>query len=95
MKREARHVTRQLTPAQREYMQRARAESDLEKEEILRVGRKHKRNHVAALAELNEALQLLRASREAQGLSLADVNARSGITRRGVSPRTSRDGVRA
>ena len=78
---EVQRVRRKGTAAEREHLRKARAESDAEKEEILRAGRRHKRNHEAALSELREAFRVLRQSREAQGMSLADVGERSGITR--------------
>ena len=45
----------------------------------------HKAAHDASLARLREVMQLLRAERTQQGLSLADVQASTGIPRSALS----------
>jgi DNA-binding phage protein len=67
-----------LTDEQRAEMRRVRALVEEEKDRIIARGRVHKRAHDAALAE---AFRLLRAERESQGLSLTDLETRSGMTR--------------
>ena len=56
-------------------------EVEAEKPAMLAAAREHFRRKDAALAPLREAVSALRAEREAQGLSLADLENRAGISR--------------
>jgi DNA-binding XRE family transcriptional regulator len=85
MKREVKRIIRQLSEQDRIKYQRLREQLDLEKPEILELARKLKRHQDAANAELREACQLLKAERERQGLSLTDIEQRTGITRSALS----------
>lgn len=81
MKRDIKRVHRILSEAESERLRKVRAEIELEKDEILERGRRLKREHEAALAELRDAFQVLKQARTDQGLSLADVRGRTGIGR--------------
>ena len=61
------------------------AQIDAEKDEILAEGRRHKAAHDAAVDRLRAVMQLLHAERTRQGLSLADMQARTGIARSALS----------
>jgi DNA-binding XRE family transcriptional regulator len=84
-RREIRRITRPLSEADREKYRKLREQLDLEKDEIISMGRRAKRQREAALAELREAFQLLKAARHEQGLGLADMRDRSGIGRSALS----------
>jgi hypothetical protein len=66
-------------------MRRLREQIDAEKDEIIAKGRGHKAAHDASLAQLRQVMQLLHAERLRQGLSLADVQAHTGIARSALS----------
>ena len=85
MKREVKRITRPLSEQDRAKYQRLREQLELEKPEILKLARKLKRQQDAANAELREACQLLKVERERQGLSLTDIEQRTGITRSALS----------
>ena len=68
----------ELTAEEKQRVQRARQEAESEKEEILAMARRIKATRQAA-AVLREAFQLLKAERQSQGLSLAEVEERTGI----------------
>ena len=55
------------------------AELASEKDEVLEAARESKAAYVAMAPELREVLKLLKAEREAQGLSLAEIESRSGV----------------
>lgn len=74
--RKAKRIERELTPAERAY---ELAERD--KPEILKRAAEIKREHEAALRPLREALRAMREEREAQELSLADIQDRTGMSR--------------
>jgi hypothetical protein len=74
-----------LPDAERSRLRGLRGEIDAEKDEIIAEGRGHKAAHDASLAQLREVMQLLRAERMRQGLSLADVQERTGIPRSAIS----------
>lgn len=84
-KRQIKRVSRPLSAADREKYRRLREQLDSEKDEILAAARKHKRRHEESLAELRSAFRLLKAARQKQGLSLADIRDRSGIGRAALS----------
>jgi hypothetical protein len=77
--REARHIQRELTDAQRARIAEARQLIQGEAAEIRRKAKKYKQEHDAAQATLSEAARLLKAERLRQGLSLSDIQARTGI----------------
>jgi DNA-binding phage protein len=77
MARVARRLRRTLTPAERARMDQAYAEVEHERDELIAEARRAKLRSVA----LRATCRMLRAERQAQGLSLADLSARTGITR--------------
>jgi DNA-binding XRE family transcriptional regulator len=83
--RQARRSERVLSDAERVRLREFRAQLDAEKGEILAEARRHKAAHDAAAARLRNVMQLLRAERIRQGLSLADLQARTGIARSALS----------
>jgi predicted transcriptional regulator len=84
-KREARRLRRQLTPEEKQRWPQARKEADAEKEEILAKGRRIKAARNRARVAIRDALKTLKVEREAQGLSLSDIEHRSGIGRAALS----------
>jgi len=83
--RQAKRLRRELTPEEQERWRRAREEAESEKEEILAKGRQIKAARSRAEVALRDALKFLRAERQAQGLSLSDVEQRTGIGRAALS----------
>lgn len=84
-KRQAKRIRRPLTSEEQERWRRAREEAEGEKAEILAEGRRLKAAHNRVKAAVSDALRLLKAERQAQGLSLSDVERRSGIGRAALS----------
>ena len=82
---QAKRTSRTLSDEERNRLRRLREQIDAEKDEIIAEGRGHKAAHDASLARLREVMQLLRAERTRQGLSLADVQALTGIPRSALS----------
>ena len=80
-KRIAKRAPRQLTSAEQARLDRALETVDAEVAELLPAARKRR----AASAALRDTCRLLRSERQAQGLSLADVSARTGISRTEIS----------
>lgn len=80
----AKRIIHQSTPEQAAALRRKIATADANKEEFLALGRKFKREYDQYLAELDEVFRALRAERERQGLSLADVSQRMGIPRESI-----------
>lgn len=74
-------VKRKLTASERAEIDAALRLVEREKPEILELARQVRRERDAALRPLREAIALLRTEREAQGLSLADVQGETGICR--------------
>ncbi len=72
-----RDIHRKLTPAERAKVAKARAVFESDKEHIIA----HGRRLFERLERLHDAVRTLRVEREAQGLSLSDMEARSGIKR--------------
>ena len=85
VKRQARRIRRALSAEEQQRWQRARREADREKDEILAKGRRIKAAHTRVKVAVSEALKLLKAERQAQGVSLSDVEKRSGIGRAALS----------
>lgn len=83
--RQARRTSRTLSDAERNRLRRFREQIDAGKDEIITKGRGHRAAHDASLARLREVMQLLRAERMRQGLSLADMQSRTGIPRSALS----------
>lgn len=85
MKRSAKHVHRKLTPAEQTRVNAVRGEIEQEKPEIVRKAKRYKQEDDEARATLQEGLQLLKTERINQGLSLADLQKRTGIERPNLS----------
>ena len=83
--RQAKHVRRDLTDAERARVKEARQLVQQDEAEIRGMAKKYKQEYDAAQATLQEALQLLKAERLRQGLSLADIQDRVGIERPNLS----------
>lgn len=84
-KRIVKRVMRELTPVEQQRLDRARLETDANREAILSDGRVAKHAWLAMRREVDETVAKLRAERERQGLSLADVETRSGLRRSALS----------
>lgn len=80
-KRTAKRVRREFTPEERAMWERGVAASASERDEIIERGRAVK----AAQQASREVLAQLRAERERQGLSLADMMQRTGMSREAIS----------
>ena len=89
-KRTAKRVYRELTAYERLRLETARREIEVQREQIIARGRIAKRAWLAMRAQVTEAVAALRAERERLGLSLADIEERSGI-RRSALPRLEND----
>ncbi len=74
-------MTRLLTPEETNRLAQARQEAEANRDEILREGRIAKQAWLAMRREVDEAVKRLRAERERLGISLADVEERSGLCR--------------
>jgi DNA-binding phage protein len=85
VKRQAQHVRRQLTSEEQTHVDEARRLTDAEAPEIRRKAKQLKAKSDVARATLQDALRLLRAERVRQGLSLADIQDRTGIERPNLS----------
>jgi predicted transcriptional regulator len=84
-KRQARRVRRELTPEEQGRWLRARQEADGEKDDILAAGRRVKAARNRVQVAVRDAFKLLKAEREALGLSLSDVEKKTGIGRAALS----------
>jgi AraC-like DNA-binding protein len=78
-RREARHIQGELTDAQRARVAEARQLIQGEAAEIRHKAKQYKQEHDAAQATLSEAPRLLKAERVRQGLSLSDIQQRTGM----------------
>lgn len=78
-------VDRELSATERERLKNARREAASKKGEILAEGRLRKQAREAMQRELQSTIAALRSRRELLGLSLADVEARSGLKRSALS----------
>ena len=83
--RQAKHDRRQLTDVERARVAEARRLTAQDEAEIRGQAKKYKQEYDAAQATLKDALQLLKAERLRQGLSLADIQDRAGIERPNLS----------
>jgi len=84
-KRQAKRLRRELTPQEKQRWRRAREEAVRDKESILAEGRRIKAAHNRVKVAVRDALKILKAERHAQGLTLADVEQRTGIGRAALS----------
>lgn len=78
-------VFRELSPEEQQRLNQARAETEAIREEILAEGRVRKRALEVSRAQVRNTVAALRAERERLGLSLADVESRSGLKRSALS----------
>jgi DNA-binding Xre family transcriptional regulator len=78
-RREAKHIRRPLTPAERERVAEARRLVALDEPEIRSKARQYRQEYAASRPTLTDAVRLLKAERIRQGLSLTDVQKRTGI----------------
>lgn len=86
MPREARRIHLELTPEQRVTIAEVRRQIETEeRDELIAIGKRLRAAKHSGVAALNESLRLLRAEREAQGLSLADLEQRTGIAMSNLS----------
>ena len=85
MVRKARRIRRTLSSEERRKYREMREKLDAERDEIIAEARRHKRVHETVTAELREAFRILKKERQAQGLSLADMQDRTGMSRSAIS----------
>ena len=85
MVKKAKRVKRALSSAERRKYRDMRERLDEERDEIVSEARRRKRVHDAVTAELREAFRILKKERQAQGLSLADMQDRTGMSRSAIS----------
>jgi transcriptional regulator with XRE-family HTH domain len=86
MKRQARRSSRQLSPQEIANWRALSHSVDAEEaDEIVAMGRTFRQQRRLTAARLAEALKMLRSERERQGLSLTDVQERTGIDRSALS----------
>ncbi|MEX1028243.1 MAG: helix-turn-helix transcriptional regulator [Candidatus Paceibacterota bacterium] len=78
-------VHRDLTPDERQRVEIARAETEAAKQTILAEGRQRKRAWKIARNEVRRTVATLKSERERLGLSLADIESRSGLKRSALS----------
>ena len=78
-------IYRELTPQERRQLERARAETDADRDAIVAEGRLRKKAWEAMRREVARTVAALKAERQRLGLSLADVEARSGLKRSALS----------
>ncbi|MHB1034975.1 MAG: helix-turn-helix domain-containing protein [Pirellulales bacterium] len=84
-KRQARRLRRELTPEEKLRWQQAQAAADSGREGILAEGRRVKAVRNRVQVAVRDAFRLLKAERQALGLSLSDVEKRTGIGRAALS----------
>lgn len=84
-RREARNVRRALTAEERARVAEARRLLPLDEAEIKQQLRKHKKTYDSSQAALHDAVKLLKAERQKKGMSLSDVEERTGIGRPNLS----------
>ncbi len=85
MMRKAKRVKGALTSAERRKYREMRERLDAERDEIVAEARQRKRVRDAVTAELRQAFRILKKERQAQGLSLADMQDRTGMSRSQIS----------
>ncbi len=91
--RKARRVKRVLSSAERQKYRELRERVDAERDEIIAEARLRKQVHDAVASELRHAFRLLKNERQAQGLSLADMQERTGMSRSAISRLENDDAV--
>lgn len=84
-KRQAKRVRRDLTPEEERRWERAQRAAERDKEEIVAKGRRVKAARNRGKVEVRDALKILKAERQAQGLSLSDLERTTGIGRAALS----------
>ena len=84
-KRQAKRIYRELTAEEQQRWNRANAEVESEKEDILAKARRIKAARNRVNVAVREAIKTLKLERQAQGLSLSDVEKRTGIGRAALS----------
>ena len=85
MVRKAKRIKRTLSSAERRKYGDTHARVDAERDEILAEARRRKHAQDALAAELRHAFRLLKKERQAQGLSLAEMQDRTGMSRSAIS----------
>jgi len=83
--RQAKRLCRDLPPEEQKRWQRAKEETENWKEEILAKGRKVKAARQRVNTAVRNAMKFLKAERQALGLSLSDVEKKTGIGRAALS----------
>ncbi len=83
-------INRELTPVEAVKVAAARKDAELNQEAIVREGRKHLKVWNTMRAEVRATLQRLKLERKQLGLSLTDIQDRSGI-RKSVLSRLEND----
>jgi predicted transcriptional regulator len=81
MKRQAKSIFRKFSPEEKERLRGLREKLDKEKPEIIA----RAKAFFATQEATKNMIALLKAERERQGLSLADIQERTGITRGAIS----------
>ncbi len=84
-KRQAKRIYRDLTPEEQQRWNRANAEVASDKADILAKARRIKAARKKVNVAVREAMKALKHERQAQGLSLSDVEKRTGIGRAALS----------
>jgi predicted transcriptional regulator len=84
-KREARRLRREPSPEEERRLRAAQEEAERDKEAILAEGRQIKAARNRAQGALRDGFKLLKAERQALGLSLTDIEQRTGIGRAALS----------
>jgi len=84
-KEKGRRIYVKSTPEHEEELRQLREQIEAEKPEIIARGRELKRRREESLAKLRDVFRALRAVRQAQGLSLSDMQARTGMSRETIS----------
>lgn len=79
MKREVRRIERPLNDADRQRYDSIRTQLEAEKDEIIWRGRQLRAASESVSVELRHAVEQLKAERLAKGLTLNDIETRSGI----------------
>jgi ABC-type phosphate transport system auxiliary subunit len=85
VRRQAKHIRRELTDAERARVAETRRLIQQEESEIRDKAAKYKQEFDASQVALHDALELLKAERQRQNLSLADIQERTGIERPNLS----------
>ncbi len=78
-------VFRELSTDEQQLVTRAREETDLNRDQILAEGRLRKRALELSRGQIHRTLAALKAKRESLGMSLADVERKSGLKPSAIS----------